>query len=716
MATAAACIPQHAQSEQTGLKTSIRCSPKNLSISSDSITESVQMRMSSEGDESHAKRYTKHELIGQGAQKKVFKAFDEELGLEVAWNEVPVAELAWTCAKERDRIFSEIRVLKQLKHKNIISLYDWWFDSKTSSICFITELFTGTLRQYRRKHKNVDVVVLKRWAWQILQGLVYLHGHNPPIIHRDLKSDNIFVNGTSGEVKIGDLGFATMRAGLSMAMSVIGTPEFMAPELYEERYTEKVDVYSFGLCLLELATLEYPYAECRNAAQIFKKVTSGVPPAGLERVTDEEVKAFISTCICQDPTQRPESRQLLKHPFFDCIRQSGGGLHSSLKGSIGGLIASHIGHSSPHGSNSPVLSTGGPITLSETTSGPVLPTTISVSTSPAPVSLATSPNPPLSKSGSISAALGHTLQPLASQPSGVSALGTRRSVEVPTSASATSMITSVPVPVPVAVGSLQAASPFSSPALQDNQQLSAMLDQPHNHHTDGDLAESDVLFDADSAERSAAEGNSAPPVRQSADGRGSSVGSVGRAQQRWQGAEEDDEEEGGCDCAAGLSAELRQRLRLNCRKQDTHNMLSFSMSFVNHNGTRRKVGFLYDLHEDEPVQIANEMVENLSLNLDEAAFIASMIQTEVARFEESKAAAQPQQSCLSAQLQQQQAQQLQQQTSSAAPAAEPSGVPETRYCLHPDAQACKAANEQAQQLPQQEETPQEEEEEPGCFF
>lgn len=54
---------------------------------------------------------------------------------------------------------------------------------------------------------------------------------------------------------------------------VIGTPEFMAPELYDEDYDDKVDVYSFGMCLLELATLEYPYSECRNAAQIYKKVT-----------------------------------------------------------------------------------------------------------------------------------------------------------------------------------------------------------------------------------------------------------------------------------------------------------------------------------------------------------------------------------------------------------------------------------------------------------
>lgn len=55
---------------------------------------------------------------------------------------------------------------------------------------------------------------------------------------------------------------------------VIGTPEFMAPELYDENYNELVDVYSFGLCILEMLTGEYPYSECNNPAQIYKKVTS----------------------------------------------------------------------------------------------------------------------------------------------------------------------------------------------------------------------------------------------------------------------------------------------------------------------------------------------------------------------------------------------------------------------------------------------------------
>ena len=127
--------------------------------------------------------------------------------------------------------------------------------------------------RYRKRHRHIDEEVLKRWALQILCGLVYLHGHNPPIIHRDLKCDNLFINGSDGIVKIGDLGLATLLRSRTAPQSVLGTPEFMAPELYEEEYDDRVDVYSFGMCLLELATMEYPYAECKNAAQIYRKVS-----------------------------------------------------------------------------------------------------------------------------------------------------------------------------------------------------------------------------------------------------------------------------------------------------------------------------------------------------------------------------------------------------------------------------------------------------------
>lgn len=120
----------------------------------------------------------------------------------------------------------------------------------------------GSLRKYVKKIKHPRLKVIKGWCTEILQGLVYLHEQKPhPIIHRDLKCDNIFINSNSGEIRIGDLGLSTPMAN-SFTTSVLGTPEFMAPELYEECYDTAVDIYAFGMCVLEMVTLERPYKEC----------------------------------------------------------------------------------------------------------------------------------------------------------------------------------------------------------------------------------------------------------------------------------------------------------------------------------------------------------------------------------------------------------------------------------------------------------------------
>lgn len=114
----------------------------------------------------------------------------------------------------------------------------------------------------------------------------------------------------------------------------------MAPEMYEEHYDESVDVYAFGMCMLEMATSEYPYSECQNAAQIYRKVTSvslltrwftpfvfvdlwfqqilrriwicksfllplqGIKPASFDKVKDPEIKEIIEGCIRQNKSQR----------------------------------------------------------------------------------------------------------------------------------------------------------------------------------------------------------------------------------------------------------------------------------------------------------------------------------------------------------------------------------------------------------------------------
>ncbi|KAG0486936.1 hypothetical protein HPP92_009031 [Vanilla planifolia] len=260
-------------------------------------------------------RYIRYkDVLGKGAFKTVYKAFDELDGIEVAWSQINIDDVVQS-PEDLKRLHYEVHLLKSVKHDNIVKFFASWIDDEKKTINIITELFTsGSLRQYRRKHKKVDIKAVKGWARQILTGLIYLHSQQPPIIHRDLKCDNIFINGNYGEVKIGDLGLATVMHKAN-AQTLIGTPEFMAPELYDEEYNELVDIYSFGMCMLEMVTFEYPYSECTNSAQIFKKVSNGVKPAALSKVKDVEVKAFIEKCLVP-ANQRLPAKELLNDNFL----------------------------------------------------------------------------------------------------------------------------------------------------------------------------------------------------------------------------------------------------------------------------------------------------------------------------------------------------------------------------------------------------------------
>uniref|UniRef100_A0A3Q3GMC5 Protein kinase domain-containing protein n=1 Tax=Labrus bergylta TaxID=56723 RepID=A0A3Q3GMC5_9LABR len=211
--------------------------------------------------------------IGRGSFKTVYRGLDTETTVEVAWCELQTHRLN---KAERQRFNEEVEMLKALQHPNIVRFFDSWKAPLRGHKCtiLVTELMTsGTLKTYLRRFRQMKLKLLQRWSFQILKGLHFLHTRSPPILHRDLKCDNIFITGPSASVKIGDLGLATLK-NASFAKSVIGTPEFMAPEMYEEKYDEAVDVYAFGMCILEMATSEYPYSECQNAAQIYRKVTS----------------------------------------------------------------------------------------------------------------------------------------------------------------------------------------------------------------------------------------------------------------------------------------------------------------------------------------------------------------------------------------------------------------------------------------------------------
>ena len=269
-------------------------------------------------------RYLKlNEEIGRGSFKTVFKGLDTKTGEAVAWCELQGQGLS---REERRRLKEETEMLKSLKHPNLVCFYDFYdfYLVQASGLTHvspkknivITELMTGgTLKRYLKRFKTIKPQVLKSWCRQILKGLMFLHTRSPPIIHKDLRCDNIFITRPTGSVKIGDLGLATLK-NKSFSKSVIGTPEFMAPELYEEHYDEAVDVYAFGLCMLEMSTGEYPYSECSSPSQIYKKVVNGVLPCSLAKVDSQEAREIIEKCLKLKKEDRPSIKKLLAEDFF----------------------------------------------------------------------------------------------------------------------------------------------------------------------------------------------------------------------------------------------------------------------------------------------------------------------------------------------------------------------------------------------------------------
>ncbi|XP_043862183.1 serine/threonine-protein kinase WNK3 isoform X1 [Drosophila santomea] len=295
--------------------------PSTSTVSTTSSATSITKSKSDEDDDpvamSPCGRFFKYDKeVGRGSFKTVYRGLDTLTGVPVAWCELLDKQVK---KSERTRFREEADMLKKLQHPNIVRFYTYWeFPiGRKKNIVLVTELMlSGTLKSYLKRFKKIHPKVLKSWCRQILKGLNFLHTRQFPIIHRDLKCDNIFITGTTGSVKIGDLGLATLK-NRSHAKSVIGTPEFMAPEMYEEHYDESVDVYAFGMCMLEMAISEYPYSECKGPAQIYKKVISGIKPAALAKVEDPNVRDIIERCIELKKEDRPSCNELLESEFFD---------------------------------------------------------------------------------------------------------------------------------------------------------------------------------------------------------------------------------------------------------------------------------------------------------------------------------------------------------------------------------------------------------------
>jgi WNK lysine deficient protein kinase len=285
-------------------------------------------------------RYRRCEIIGNGAFKLVYRAYDQEEGIEVAWNEIRLGN-----CREADstNIQKEIRLLGSLQHSRILRLFTAWIDRTRKVLVFITEFFTnGTIRSYIN-----DVVrtpsrpVIAKWCRQILDALHYMHTHDPAVIHRDLKCDNLFIDAGEVVVKIGDFGLSREIANGEEAESKLGTPAYTAPEVYNGRYTTAVDIWSFGLCVLEMVTGETPYSECANIGAIYLKVSAHGLPAALSKVADPVIADFITLCLVPADV-RPSAAVLLEHALIVDVDQPDMGADDDGAGAP--EIEDHINH------------------------------------------------------------------------------------------------------------------------------------------------------------------------------------------------------------------------------------------------------------------------------------------------------------------------------------------------------------------------------------
>lgn len=138
----------------------------------------------------------------------MYRGFDERRGLDIAWSKISSAGLS---SGQMLQAVEEISGGVGLEHANVIRCYQCWLDEDAACINLITEFFTsGNLRDYRQRHRSLDLRAVRKWARQILQGLAYLHANPAVGCHGDLRCDKIYINGHSGEIKIGDLGLAVL--------------------------------------------------------------------------------------------------------------------------------------------------------------------------------------------------------------------------------------------------------------------------------------------------------------------------------------------------------------------------------------------------------------------------------------------------------------------------------------------------------------------------
>jgi NIMA (never in mitosis gene a)-related kinase len=211
----------------------------------------------------------------------------------------------------------EVKVLRRLAHPHIVAYFDCFQDN--GALHIVLEYADGgdLASDLRARTEPYEEREAMRVFGQCLLALRYIHKRR--IVHRDIKSQNLFL--TSGrDVKLGDFGIAkVMQETLQEPTELVGTPSFLAPEMCKnERYDGKVDIWALGVVLYELVSLVQPFL-CNNIAATILKIVSGNPEPLPEKLS-AGVRDVVDKILQKKPQSRPSAGSLLELPVVsECL-------------------------------------------------------------------------------------------------------------------------------------------------------------------------------------------------------------------------------------------------------------------------------------------------------------------------------------------------------------------------------------------------------------
>lgn len=280
------------------------------------VSATAQHRIESVGvipGQKFAGRYEVKEILGEGGMGTVFKAVDAELGEVIAIKTLKKDFLSQD-STALERFKGEIRLARRISHRNVVRTHDL---GENSGIYYITmEYVEGTsLKELIRARGRLPVAITLSVGKQLARALEIAHEQG--VIHRDIKPQNMVVE-PNGVLKVMDFGIARLasrkpESGVTQAGTIIGTPEYMAPEqLSGEDVDQRVDIYAAGCVLYECLTGRPPFV-ADTPYQLVAKLLEDTPeaPRTINAEVPAALDALIMSALAKDPAQRPQTALIL---------------------------------------------------------------------------------------------------------------------------------------------------------------------------------------------------------------------------------------------------------------------------------------------------------------------------------------------------------------------------------------------------------------------